>query len=307
MSRSWSQDTTIPCDTAPMPVDSDTHAPTAFETCACICQTDYRICLHLQAAEQLNQNPTFEPCKAPHVCKYIQRCLRRDLPCLWKGAVLYSGRGSLQMTQCNTVGALEVEAMSGSPRRLLRGNDNSDDDQRSGSACTWLGGICHKNRYCWTLIEFLINWINPEWVKVGQGLNLIFRNLVMSRLVQGPITGEMRLGFLIQDICTFAFGTSWLSPTRRAWWFTATLSVHCLEEILHSGWRFLSANGHWTNRVLPSFFIFVLFLFLSCQILSQIHFLRGKSVARAGHPRILPWQRREEAAWSDYPQHALKR
>lgn len=81
-SRSWSQDTTIACDTAPMPVDSDTHAPTAFGTCTCICQTDYCICLHLRAVDQLNQNPTFEPCKAPHVCKCIQRSLRRDLPCL---------------------------------------------------------------------------------------------------------------------------------------------------------------------------------------------------------------------------------
>lgn len=142
---------------------------------------------------------------------------------------------------------------------------------------------------------------------------MIFRNLVMSRLDQGPITGEMRLGFLVQDICICIF-TSWSSPTRRAGLDDSPQPCQCIaSKRLHSVCPMPMCRKETPPRVPPSFsfiFIYFIYFFSSCQILSQIHFLRGRSVAPCRCRAILesyPDKGQKNTAWSDYPQHTLKR
>lgn len=121
----------------------------------------------------------------------------------------------------------------------------------------------------------------------------------MSRLVQGPITGEMRLVFLVQDICTFAFHILVISnQTGRARWFTATLSVHCLEEttcILFVQCPCAETKRHPEYHRLFIFCFSYFILILPDTITDPL--LEGKvccPVQVQDHPKILPWQRREE-------------
>lgn len=115
----------------------------------------------------------------------------------------------------------------------------------------------------------------------------------MSRLDQGPITGEMRLGFLVQDICICIF-TSWSSPTRRAGLDDSPQPCQCIaSKRLHSVCPMPMCRKETPPRVPPSFsfiFIFLLFFFILPDTITDPLF-EGKvccPVQVQGHPRILP-------------------